>query len=98
LRGNTDDRWRALTAAALILVLGGCSHPTQRDVLAIGTCVVSDDNGTRPVACDQAHTHKVIAVAARPEECPRDTDMYSQPADPDDGTTTECFRADATRR
>jgi hypothetical protein len=66
-------------------------------VLAVGTCVVSDDTATRPVACGEAHTHKVIAIAARPEECPRETDMFSQPADPDHGTATECFQADATK-
>jgi hypothetical protein len=94
-----DDRWRVLAAAAaLILLLGGCWPAGQRDVLAVGTCVVSDENGTTPVACGEAHTHKVIAVAARPEECPRETDMFAQPADPDDGTTTECFQTDATTK
>ena len=94
-----DDRWRALAAAVgLTLVLGGCSNPVQPAVLAVGTCVVSDDNGTTPVACGEAHTHKVIAIAARPEECPRETDMFSQPADPDQGATTECFQADATTK
>jgi hypothetical protein len=93
-----DNRWRALAAAALILVLGGCSHPVRPAVLAVGTCVVSDDNGTRPVACGEAHTHKVIAIAARPEACPRETDMFSGPADPHDGTTTECFVKDTTTK
>ena len=81
-----DDRWRALAAAVvLILLLGGCSHPAQPDLLAVGTCVLSDENGTKPVACGEAHTHKVIAIALRPEDCPRETDMFAQPADPDRG-------------
>lgn len=90
-------RWRALTAA-LILALGGCSHPAQPDVFAVGTCVVSNGNGTKPVACDEAHTHKLIALAARPEECPRETDMFASPADPDDGTTTQCFQIDTATK
>jgi hypothetical protein len=96
---NMDDRCRVLAAAAaLILLLGGCSPAGRRDVLAVGTCVVSDGDGTTPVACGEAHTHKVIAIAARPEGCPSETDMFAQPADPDDGTTTECFRRDATAK
>jgi hypothetical protein len=37
--------------------------------------------------------HKVIAIAQRAEECPSETDMFSQPADPDDGLTTTCFQS-----
>jgi len=93
-----DDRWSALVAAALILALGGCSHPVQPAVLAVGTCVVSDDSGTKPVACGEAHTHKLVAIAARPEECPPETDLFSQPADPDAGTTTQCFKVNTAAR
>ena len=92
-----DHRCRAL-AATLILILGGCSNGAQPDVLAVGTCVVSDDSGTKPVDCGQAHTHKLIAIAARPEECPPETDLFATPADPDDGTTTECFQMDTATR
>lgn len=88
-------RWKALAAVVVLaLPLGGCQHVGQRDVLAVGTCVVSDGKGTTPVACGEAHTHKVIAVAPRPEDCPRETDMFASPADPDQGTTTECFQKD----
>lgn len=88
--------WKApAIVVVLTLSLGGCQHVAQRDVLAVGTCVVSDDTGTTPVACSEAHTHKLIAVAPRPEDCPRETDMFAQPADPDQGTTTECFQKDA---
>lgn len=80
---------------ALGLLLGGCGLAPQRELLAVGTCVVSDARGTNPVPCDQAHTHKVIAIAATPEDCPPETVMGSSPADPDDGTITECFAADA---
>lgn len=91
-------QWRMLAVAVLFLVLGGCSNPGQREVIAVGTCVVVDDSGTRPVACDAAHTHKLIAVAARPEACPPETDMSSQPADPADGMTTQCFQANTTAK
>jgi hypothetical protein len=92
------SRWLALAAAALVLVIGGCSHPAQVDLPAVGTCVVSDDQGERRVPCDEEHTHKVIAIAPRPEDCPRDTAMYASPADPDDGTTTACYKRDSVRR
>jgi len=92
-------RLNALAAVVVLaLSLGGCQHVVQRDVLAVGTCVVSDDRGTTPVACGEAHTHKVIAIAPRPEDCPRETDMFAQPADPGQGTTTECFQKDAAAK
>lgn len=94
-----NHRWKALAAAALLaLPLGGCQHVGQRDLLAVGTCVVEDDKGRTPVACGEAHTHKVIAIAARPEDCPRETDMFAQPADPSQGTTTECFQKDVATK
>ena len=94
-----NHRWKALAAVVVLaLPLGGCQHVSQRDVLAVGTCVVSDDKGTTPVACGEAHTHKVIAVAPRPEDCPRETDMFASPADPDQGTITECFQKDAAAK
>jgi hypothetical protein len=87
--------WRTLTAAVMVsLLLAGCGHVGHRDLLAVGTCVISDDKGTTPVACSEAHTHKLIAIAPKPEDCPTETDMAAQPADPDRGTTTECFRSD----
>ena len=90
-----DHRWMPLVAAALLgLLPGGCRLVGQPEVLAVGTCVVSDEQGTRPVPCGQPHTHKVVAVAPRPEDCPSETVMFSSPADPDLGTTTECFRVD----
>jgi hypothetical protein len=54
---------------------------------------VSEGGGTAVVACTEPHTHKVIAIAQRAEECPTETDMFSQPADPDDGLTTTCFQS-----
>ena len=92
-------RLNALAAVVVLaLSLGGCQHVVQRDVLAVGTCVVSDDRGTTPVACGEPHTHKVIAIAPRPEDCPRETDMFAQPADQGQGTTTECFQKDAATK
>ena len=87
-----------MAAVVLSLPLGGCWHAAQRNLLAVGTCVVSDEMGTKPVACGEAHTHRVIAIALRPEDCPRETDMFAQPADPDQGTTTECFQKDVARK
>ena len=89
-----NGRWKAVAAATLLLVLGGCAHRVPPDTLAVGACIISDDQGDRPVACDEPHTHKVIAVAPRPEDCPRETVMFSSHADPDLGTTTTCFVAD----
>lgn len=88
-----SSRWKAVAAATLLLTLGGCGHRVPPDTLAVGTCIVSDDQGDRPVPCDGPHTHRVIAVALRPENCPRETVMFSSPADPDLGTTTTCFVA-----
>jgi hypothetical protein len=90
--------WRVPAAAVmLILALGGCWH-APRVLLPVGTCVVDDEKGMRPVACGEAHTHKVIAIAPRPEDCPGETSVYSSPADPDEGTITECFRGDNATR
>ena len=64
----------------LSLSIGGCWHAGQRDVGWLSApVVVSDENGTTPVACNEVHTHKVIAVAPRPEDCPSETDMFAQP-------------------
>jgi hypothetical protein len=94
-----DHRWKALAAVVVLAFpLGGCQHAARRELLAVGTCVVEDDTGTIAVACGEAHTHKVIAIAPRPEDCPRDTVMFAQPADPDLGTTTECFQTDAATK
>ena len=87
--------WRVLAAAVVLtLPLAGCGHPGTRELLAVGTCVVEDEKGTTPVACGEAHTHKVIAIAPTPEDCPPETSMAATPADPQDGTTTECFQSD----
>ncbi len=92
------SRWKAVAAAALLLALGGCAHRVPPEPLAVGTCVVSDHQGDRPVPCGEPHTHKVIAVAPRGEDCPRETVMFSSPADPDLGTTTTCFVADTATK
>lgn len=81
-----------VAAVAVSLAIGGCQPFAKRGLLAVGTCVVVDDHGTTPVACSEAHTHTVIAIAAKPEDCPHETDMFAMPADPHDGTTTECFQ------
>lgn len=92
-----EDRWRVVVAAALVLAmtLGGCKTIGQQDLLPVGTCVRVSDEGTATVSCAEPHTHKVIAIAGEGEACPMDTDMFAQPADPDDGLMTTCFRADA---
>lgn len=90
--------WKAVAAATLLVALGGCSNRVPPDTLAVGACIVSDDQGDRPVPCGQPHTHKVIAVAPRPEACPRETVMFSSPADPDLGTTTLCLVADTATK
>jgi hypothetical protein len=84
-----------VAAATLLLTLGGCGHRVPPDTLAVGVCVVSDARGDRPVPCGEPHTHRVIAVVPRADNCPRETVMFSSPADPDVGTTTTCFVADA---
>jgi hypothetical protein len=89
------DRRRSVLMAALVLVplLGGCKWGRLEDPLPVGTCVLVDDRGTATVPCTEPHTHKVIAIAPRPEACPIETDMSSQPADPDYGQTTTCFQS-----
>lgn len=85
-----------MVAAAIVLAmsLGGCKGSGQQDVLPVGTCVRVSDAGTATVPCAEPHTHRVIANAGEAEACPRDTDMYAQPADPDDGLITTCFQID----
>ena len=91
-----SHRWSVVTRAiVLVLLLGGCRGGAQQDSWPVGTCVqVDEGGGTTAVPCSEPHTHKVIAIAQRAEECPRDTDMFSQPADPDEGLTTTCFQSD----
>lgn len=90
-----SHRWNVVTAAiVLMLLLGGCRGVAQQDSWPVGTCVQVKGGGTTAVACTEPHTHKVIAIAQRAEECPSETDMFSQPADPDDGLTTTCFQSD----
>ena len=93
-----NSRWKPVAVAMLLLAVGGCAHRVPPDTLAVGTCIVSDDQGDRPVPCDKPHTHKVIAVAPRAEDCPGETVMFSSPADPDLGTTTTCFVADTATK
>ncbi len=82
-------------ATVLVLLLGGCRGAAQQDSWTIGMCAqVNADGDTTAVACTEPHTHKVIAIAERAEACPSQTDMFSQPADPDDGLTTTCFQSD----
>ena len=92
-----EDRWKVVVAAAIVLALtlGGCGDRGQRDLLPVGTCVRVSDEGTATVSCAEPHTHRVIAIAGQAEACPRDTDMWAQAADPDDGLITECFQTDA---
>ena len=95
-----NRRWNLVTAAivlvlVLLLLLGGCRAAAQQDSWPVGSCVqVNEGVGTTAVPCTEPHTHRVIAIAQRAEECPRETDMFSQPADPDDGLTTTCFQSD----
>ena len=88
-------RWSGITQAiVLVLLLGSCRGAAQQDSWTVGMCAqVSEGGGTTAVACTEPHTHKVIAIARRAEECPSETDMFSQPADPDDGLTTTCFQS-----
>ena len=89
-----EDRRRVVAAAiVLAMTLGGCKDSGQQDLLPVGTCVrVSDKGAVVTVSCAEPHTHKVIAIAGQAEACPIDTDMYAQPADPDDGLMTTCFQ------
>ncbi len=81
-------------AIFLVLLLGGCRGVAPQDSWPVGTCVrVIESRGTTAVPCTGPHTHKVIALALRAEQCPSETDMFSQPADPDDGLTTTCFQS-----
>ena len=80
-------------AIALAVSLGGCKGVAEHESWPVGTCVQVDGRGTTAVACTDPHTHKVIAIAARAEACPRETDMFSQPADPGDGGLTTCFQS-----
>jgi hypothetical protein len=90
-----DHPWTMTVAAALlVLSLGGC-HRAAQDPWPVGTCVLVDDRGTAAVPCANPHTHMVIAIVSRAEQCPSDTDMFTQPADPHDGLTTTCLRSDA---
>jgi uncharacterized lipoprotein NlpE involved in copper resistance len=94
-----NHRWNVITAAlVLVLLLGGCNG-AQQDSWPVGTCVqVEEAGGTTTVACTETHTHKVIAIAQRAEDCPSETDMISQPADADDGLTTTCFQSDTATK
>lgn len=90
-----NRRRNVVTAAiVVVLLLVGCRGVTPQDSLPVGTCVLVNDRGTTAVPCTEPHSHKVIAIAQRAEECPIETDMYSQPADPDDGLTATCFQSD----
>jgi hypothetical protein len=95
-----NHRWSVMAAAiVLALPLGGCRGVVERDSWSVGMCAqVAGDGHTTAVACTDPHTHKVIAIADTAEECPRKTDMFSQPADPDDGTTTTCFQSDTAAK
>jgi hypothetical protein len=94
-----NGRRRLMVAAPIVvaLALGGCRGIGQPYVpLPVGTCVrVSDDGSTATVPCAEPHTHRVIAVVGDGEECPPESNMAAQPADPDDGLITECFGPDA---
>jgi hypothetical protein len=84
--------------AVLALLLGGCKSPAQVGSWAVGACALVDDRGTASVGCSEPHTHRVIAIVKDAEHCPRDTDMYSGPADPSDSGATVCFQSDTTRQ
>ena len=87
------------SAIVLVLLVVGCRGAARPDPWTVGMCAqVNEDGGTTAVACTEPHTHKVIAIAPRAEECPIKTDMYSQPADPDDGLTTTCFQSDTATK
>ena len=86
-------------AIVLASLLVGCRGAAQVESWAVGMCAqVGEAGGTAAVACTEPHTHKVIAIAPRAEECPIETDLYASPADPDDGLTPTCFQSDMTTR
>ena len=90
-----SHRWSVVTRAILlVLLVAGCRGGAQQESLSVGTCVHVNEAGTTVVPCTDPHTHKVIAIAQRAEACPSETDMFSQPADPDEGLTTTCFQSD----
>lgn len=91
-----SHRWSVATRAiVLVLLLGGCRGFAPHDSWLVGTCVqVNEGRGTSAVPCTEPHSHKVIAITQRAEDCPGQTDMFSQPADPDDGVTTTCLQSD----
>jgi hypothetical protein len=87
-------RIRFTQAIVLALLLCACRGNGRQDSWTAGMCAqVNGDGGTTAVACTAPHTHMVIAIAPRAEECPSATDMFSLPADPDDGLTTTCFQS-----
>jgi hypothetical protein len=91
---DMNQRWAVVRAATVLAVLfAGCRAVVPQEALPVGTCVLVHDQGTTVVPCSEPHSHKVIAIAPRAEACPTGTDMYSQPADPDDGLTTTCFQS-----
>lgn len=91
------QRRTVITAAILVVsLLVGCKGAALPESWPVGSCVLVNDRGTTAVPCTQPHSHKVIAIVQRAEACPVETDMASQPADPDDGLTTTCFRSDTT--
>jgi len=85
-------------AAAVAVLLGGCSSPGQEVSWTVGACARVDDRGTTAVDCFEPHTHRVIAIVPNAEACPRDTDMYASPADLDDPASTTCFQLDSAER
>lgn len=94
------DLRRSIVAGsvALALLLGGCRGPAQVSSWAVGSCALVDDRGTTSVGCSEPHTHRVIAIVNNAEQCPRETDMYSGPADPSESGATVCFQSDTTRQ
>ena len=92
-------RWSGISQAlVLVLLLCGCRGGAQQDSWTIEMCALVNEGGTTAVACTEPHTHKVIAIAQRAEECPSETNIFSQPADPDEGLTTTCFQSDTATR
>jgi hypothetical protein len=93
------ERWKRVVAAVVVgaVPLAGChrSFDPARDLLPVGTCVQVTDQGELVVPCAELHTHKVIAIAPRAEDCPGETTIYASPADPHDGTVTACYVPDS---